>query len=191
MNFLGHLYLSGDDPLTIVGNFMGDAVKGRDLSRFPPAVERGIRLHRAIDSFTDQHPAQRQGRLRLRAHAGRYAGVAMDLFYDHLLASRWNDLHAEPLGHFTRRMYALLREHGSLLPGRTRLLLMHMEAGDWLWSYAHIDGIAQALAGMARRTGAGPLLFGAERVLAEHRQAYEEEFAVFLGDVRQHVNDRA
>ena len=191
MNYLGHLFLSGDDPLVTVGNFMADEVKGRDLSRFLPAVERGIRLHRAIDSYTDQHPAQRSGRARVRTHAGRYAGVAMDLFYDHLLASRWSEHHPEPLHRFTQRMYALLHEHSDLLPMHTRLMLTYMEADDWLGSYARIDGIAQALAGMAHRTGAGDFLRGAEKVLVEHRTAYEAEFDGFLYVFRSHMKGMA
>jgi acyl carrier protein phosphodiesterase len=85
MNYLGHLFLSGDDPLVIVGNFMADAVKGGRLEGFPEKVVKGIRLHRAIDGFTDSHPAQRAGRERVRAYAGRYSGVVMDMFFDHLL----------------------------------------------------------------------------------------------------------
>ncbi len=73
MNFLGHLYLAGNEPLVIVGNFMADAVKGRDLSRFPAAVEQGIRRHRAIDAFTDEHPLQLAGRRTRRLPTRRYA----------------------------------------------------------------------------------------------------------------------
>jgi acyl carrier protein phosphodiesterase len=187
MNFLGHLYLSGDDPLVIVGNFMADAVKGRDLSRFDPRIEQGIRLHRAIDHFTDGHPAQRTGRGRARIHAGRYAGVVMDLFYDHLLASSWQRWHPEPLPQFAQRMYALLHSHRSLLPERTRLMLPYMVQGDWLTAYARLDGIGRALAGLARRVPAGAPMVGAEMVLQEHMEHYRGEFEEFLPAIRAHI----
>lgn len=189
MNFLGHLYLSGEEPLVIVGNFMADAVKGRDLSRFPEGVQRGIRLHRAIDSLTDAHPLQRQGRQRLRAHAGRYAGVVMDLFYDHLLAGSWALWHPEPLDRFARRMYALLQAHAELLPARTQAMLPHMVAHDWLTSYAQLDGLGRALQGLARRVPEGGVMQGAERVLEAHRADYQAEFDRFLPEMHTALTD--
>lgn len=189
MNFLGHLYLSGTKPLVIVGNFMADAVKGRDLSRFPPELEQGIRLHRAIDHFTDNHPLQQAGRERLRAHAGRYAGVVMDLFYDHLLASDWHRWHSEPLPDYARRMYALLDQHQALLPPRTQGMLPYMVQGDWLTSYAYMHGLARALNGLAQRVPEGHVMQGAEQVLLEHQEEYRAEFERFLPDLRKALLD--
>jgi acyl carrier protein phosphodiesterase len=187
MNFLGHLYLSGDEPLVIVGNFMADAVKGRDLSRFGPDLERGIRLHRSIDEYTDNHPLQRAGRDRLRPHAGRYAGVVMDLFYDHLLARDWQRWHPEPLPDFARRMYALLEQHLTVVPLRTRTMVPYMVQGDWLSSYAGPEGLARALTGLSRRVPAGEVMHGAERVLLDHLDEYRAEFEGFLPDLRRAV----
>lgn len=187
MNFLGHLYLSGDDPLITVGNFMADAVKGRDLSRFDPQLERGIRLHRAIDSFTDTHPLQQRGRERAHAHAGRYASVVMDLYYDHLLAVNWSDFHPEPLPDFAHRMYTLLTHYQHLMPERTQRMLPYMVQGDWLTSYATISGIGRALAGLARRVPQGASMVGAEKVLYEHLSEYTAEFREFLPAIQAHT----
>lgn len=189
MNFLGHLYLSGSEPLVIVGNFMADAVKGRDLSRFPPMLEQGIRLHRAIDHFTDNHPLQRAGRERLRPYAGRYAGVVMDLFYDNLLASDWERWHPEPLADYAQRMYALLHQHHALLPPRTQGMLPYMVQHDWLTSYAHIHGLARALNGLAQRVPEGHVMRGAEQVLLEHEAEYRSEFERFLPELRTALQD--
>lgn len=187
MNFLGHLYLSGSEPLVIVGNFMADAVKGRDLSRFDASIAQGIRLHRAIDTFTDTHPLQQQGRERAHAYAGRYASVVMDLFYDHILASNWNDFHPEPLKEYAQRMYTLLTEHAHLMPDRTRYMLPYMVQGDWLTSYARLDGIGRALAGLARRVPQGAPMIGSEEVLREHMARYTAEFRSFLPGMEAHV----
>jgi acyl carrier protein phosphodiesterase len=187
MNFLGHLYLSGSDPEVIVGNFMGDAVKGRDLSRFSPGIERGLRLHRAIDSFTDVHPMLLEGRQRVHAHAGRYASVVMDLFYDHLLAANWSMISEEPLEHFAQRMYRLLNEHEAWMPERTRRMLPYMVAGDWLTSYSTMEGIARALEGLSRRVPAGAPMRGAEGVLHAHLDRYTAEFNAFLPAVEAHT----
>jgi acyl carrier protein phosphodiesterase len=187
MNFLGHLYLSGNEPLVIVGNFMADAVKGSDLSAHHPDVVRGIRMHRAIDVFTDTHPLTRTGRLRTRSHAGRYAGVVLDLFYDHLLAVHWERWHAEPLAEFNLRMYGLLEAHREHLPPRTLAMLPYMVRHDWLGSYARVEGIGRALEGLAQRVPAGASMRGAERLLREHGDAYLAEFEAFLPEVEHHV----
>ena len=188
MNFLGHLYLSGNDPEVIVGNFMGDAVKGRDLSRFPPGIERGLRLHRAIDSFTDTHPMLSSGRERVHAHAGRYASVVMDLFYDHILAVNWGDHHREPLSVFARRMYDVLEANEARMPERTRRMLPYMVGGDWLTSYATLEGIGRALDGLSRRVPEGAPMRGAERVLGADIAVYTAEFRSFLPEVEIHTH---
>lgn len=185
MNFLGHLLVSGNDPLVITGNFMADAVKGRDLSRFPEAVQRGIRMHRSIDSFTDQHPTTLQGRERLRDHCGKFAGVALDIFYDHCIASTWAE--EQPLPSFAQRMYALLDAHQHLMPERTQRMLPYMMRGDWLTGYATLDGIGNALRGLAHRVPNGSVLIGAERVLAAHHDEYIGECSAFLRDLRTHL----
>lgn len=190
MNYLGHLYLSGDDPLVIVGNFMADDIKGRHFEEHHPAVVRGIRLHRAIDSFTDEHPAQRAGRARLRAHAGRYSGVVMDMFYDHLLASQWSQFHSEPLAHYADRMYRLLVEHVEHMPPGIRNLLHHMAAGDWLTSYASEQGLARALNGLAARVPQGAVMRGAESILVAERAVYMAEFEAFMTDIKDHLRDQ-
>jgi len=189
MNFLGHLFLSGNDPLVITGNFMADAVKGRDLSRFAPGLQHGIRLHRRIDTFTDAHRAEHPGRTALRAHAGHYAPVVLDLFFDHLLARQWERWHQEPLERFTARMYELLQANAALMPERTQRMLPYLVSGDWLTSYAGIDGLAEALHGMSARAVNGTRMNGAERVLLDHRAHFEQEFGPFLRRIIAHVSE--
>lgn len=187
VNFLGHLLVSGNAPLVITGNFMADAVKGRDLGGYADGLQQGIRLHRRIDTFTDSHPLTLIGRERLRAHCGKYAGVALDLFYDHCIASEWPRYSDEPLHTFTARMYALLLDHAHLMPERTARMLPYLVKGDWLGSYATIDGIGRALKGLSQRVREGGPLAGAEGVLAAHRDAYLAECYSFLSDLRNHL----
>ena len=191
MNFLGHLYLSGDDPMVTVGNFMADGVKGRDLSMYPAPIQEGIRRHRAIDSFTDTHPITAQGRERLYAHAGKYAGVVLDIFYDHLLADEWPHFHDEPLPRFAQRMYGLLSMYRERMPLRTQRMLPHMIQGDWLTAYAHIEGIGRSLDGLSRRVPGGHVMRGAEQVLLREHDAFREEFHHFLPEIRQLILDRS
>lgn len=187
MNFLGHFFLSGDDEQVTVGNFMADAVKGRDLSRFTEGLEQGIRLHRAIDSFTDSHPVQQQGRERAHAHAGRYASVVMDMYYDHILAKHWEEFHPEPLAVFTQRMYLLLERNLQVMPQRTQRMVPYMIRGDWLTSYASLKGIGRALEGLSRRVPEGDAMRGSEMVLQAHLEVYTAEFKAFLPSIVQHT----
>ena len=90
MNFLAHIYLSGDDPNIQLGNFIGDFVKGRNLvEQFGHEIAKGIELHRAIDEFTDKHPIVKLSKVRLREKYRHYAPVIVDIFYDHYLAKNW------------------------------------------------------------------------------------------------------
>jgi len=187
VNYLGHLFLSGTDPLVTTGNFMADEVKGRDLSRFSEPLQQGIRLHRSIDTFMDQHPSVQAGRARVRAHAGRYAGVVMDLFYDHLLAREWSRWNAEPLPDYAQRMYALLQDHEALLPDRIRYMLGFMIRRDWLTNYATISGIGRSIQGLSERVPRGDVMSGSEKILAEHIEVYQQEFTVFLPAILEHT----
>ncbi|UYZ60000.1 acyl carrier protein phosphodiesterase [Hymenobacter latericus] len=184
MNFLAHLLLSGPDDDLIVGNFAAEAVRGRAaVAAYPPAVQRGIRLHRLIDSFTDAHPVVRRSTARLRAAGlGKWAGVVADVGYDHLLARHFARYHyrpAEPLPAFAQRMYAVLQARRAELPERLQHLLGYMRRDDWLSNYARPEGLARALLGLSRRVpGAEVLATGAAAFLADI-DAYERDFAEF------------
>ena len=89
MNFLAHIYVSGDNDLVKIGNFMADSIRGHSYDVYPMEIQKGILLHRSIDSFTDMHPIYRQSKHRLHEKYGHYSGVIMDIFYDHFLAKNW------------------------------------------------------------------------------------------------------
>ena len=89
MNFLAHIYLSGDNDLIKIGNFMADGIRGKHYEYLPAEVQKGIVLHRAIDTYTDSHPIFRQSTKRLHHRYHHYAGVIVDVFYDHFLAKNW------------------------------------------------------------------------------------------------------
>jgi acyl carrier protein phosphodiesterase len=185
VNFLAHLVLSGPhDADLLVGNFAAEAVRGRAaVEAYPPEVQRGIRLHRLIDSFTDAHPVVRRSTARLRAAGlGKWAGVVADVGYDHLLARNFAQYHydpAEPLPAFAQRMYALLQRRRRELPERLQQMLPYMQQHDWLSGYAHPEGLQRALQGLSRRVpGAAVLATGGPAFLAE-LPAYEADFVAF------------
>lgn len=152
MNWLAHLRLAPEDPMLVIGNLCGDFVAGVDLTRLPPELRRGILQHRAIDRFVDAHAVMLRSRQRLGPGLRRFAGVLVDVFYDHFLARDWDAFgDGRPLPAFAAATYALLDEHAAVLPDRLRDALPAMRAQDWLASYARLDGIDRALARMAAR----------------------------------------
>ena len=190
MNFLAHLLLSGPIEAVpysnvLLGNLIADAVPGRQLETYPPAVQAGIRLHRAIDTFTDQHPVVRRGTRRLReAGYGKYAGVISDMFLDHFLARHFAGFTPEPLPDFARRVYALLLVRQAEMPSRVQQMLGYMVQHNWLLGYAETAGLARALAGLSRRASAGSGMETAVEELLRHYAAYETDFWEFFPELR-------
>jgi acyl carrier protein phosphodiesterase len=187
MNFLAHLYLSHDEPQTMVGNFIGDFVKGRSLAdQYTPGIVRGIELHRAIDLFTDTHAVVKESKARLRPLYRHYAGVIVDIFYDHFLARNWNTFHPEFLPDYADRFYDLIRQHETVVPPEVNYMMPYMIKGNWLVNYARLEGIERALQGMARRARHESRMDESIRELREHYDAFEREFMVFFPELTAH-----
>ena len=152
MNWLAHLRLAPSDPLLRIGNLCGDFVAGVDLATLPGPLQRGIAQHRAIDRFVDAHAVTARSRQRLGPSFRRFAGVLVDVFYDHFLARDWGSLgDGRSLDAFAAATYELLDAHEAVLPARLRAAMPAMRAENWLLSYARLDGIDTVLARMAAR----------------------------------------
>lgn len=150
MNYLAHLHLGGQRPGQLLGSLYGDFVKGPLHDRWPADIEAGIRLHRQIDAFTDSHPVVLQAKQRFPSERRRYAGILVDLFFDHCLAAHWHQYANEPLNDFTARVYLVLREEAEL-PDKLALIAPRMAAQDWLGSYRDFSVMEQVVASMSRR----------------------------------------
>ncbi|MDB5233670.1 MAG: hypothetical protein JWR44_663 [Hymenobacter sp.] len=193
MNFLAHLFLSGSPASpeyadVLVGNFIADSVPGKQLETYPPGVQAGIRLHRAIDTFTDEHPVVRRSTQRLRAAGyGKYAGVISDMFLDHFLARNFAEFTAEALPDFARRVYALLTARQTGMPPRVQHFLPYMTQHNWLMGYAQTEGIARALSGLSRRATAGSGMETAVAELETNYAAYEADFREFFPQLQKYV----
>jgi acyl carrier protein phosphodiesterase len=181
MNFLAHLYLSGDNQKIMVGNFIGDFVKGRSaLEKFDAEIIRGIELHREIDEFTDSHPVVAASKNRLRPKYRHYSGVIVDVFYDHFLARNWSNYHSDLLPDFAEDVYTIIQSFDSILPNDVKYMLPYMIKGNWLVNYSKTEGIHRALSGMARRT---PYLSKMDEAVVDLENNYEEfktEFETFF-----------
>lgn len=183
MNYLAHIYLSGEDKLVAIGNFMADGIKGKQYKSYPKVIQTGILLHRAIDTFTDAHPTVRKSTKRLHERYSHYSGVIVDILYDHFLAKNWNDYSDQSLEEFCNAFYDSLEENYTLLPMRIKKMMPYMMAENWLLSYASIEGITKVLEGMNRRTQNQSGMNKAVNELLEFYPDFEMEFTHFFKEL--------
>lgn len=188
MNFLFHLYLSGNDPDILTGNFMGDFIKGRVGDDYPPGLKAGIVLHRKIDSFAGQHPLFRQSRERIAPDYGLWRGVLLDLFYDHFLSIDWDLWSTEPLDAYLIRAREMVEGRSAWLPERLRDLVP-VVFDELIPSYREPAGIGRALERMARRVKRANPLAGGERELVRHYAGLRDDFNLLLPEMNAFAVD--
>lgn len=192
MNFLAHLFLAENTPESRLGNLLGDFVKGGLATLpYPPDVVKGIAEHRQIDAYTDHHPIVKQSQAFIGSHNRRFAGIAIDVIYDHFLARDWSSFHPMPLQEFTTQCYLEVKSRWDLLPPRLRFVLPYMEKDDWLAGYAHRIGIENALTGLGKRM---QRQFGVPNQFADtyldfttHYEPLGEHFTAFFPQLRAFV----
>jgi acyl carrier protein phosphodiesterase len=186
MNFLAHIYLSGDDEKITIGNFIADGIKGKKYLKYPDQIQKGILLHREIDTFTDSHPIVRESTARLHKNYGHYSGVIVDILYDHFLAKNWRDYHEQPLAEYVDDFYKLLKDNFEILPRRIQTMMPYMMADNWLLSYATISGIGKILSQMNTRTKGKSKMNFAVIELEEFYPEFESEFTSFFSELMVH-----
>ncbi|MBK8919992.1 MAG: DUF479 domain-containing protein [Saprospirales bacterium] len=187
MNHTAHCLLSYPDEALLLGNFIGDYVKGSAWKRYPLGVQRGILLHRAIDSFTDHHPATRASIARVREFAGRYAPPVVDILYDHLLCLQWDACCQVEFDVFANWVYASLDARSGEMPAELQARWPHMREGRFLQGYQTREGLEWVLGQFSRRLN-GAVDAGA---LATHFFAgiadFASDFSAFFPDLQQRV----
>lgn len=189
MNFLSHIYLSGDSTAILFGNFIGDFVKGKQIENYHEDVQKGILLHREIDFFTDNHPIVLQSKDKIRASQGHYSGVVIDIFYDHFLAANWIDYCTTPLQKFANATYQKLENNLHKMPPDAQFMLPYMVQNNWLVSYKDVEGIERACKGMAQRTKFKSNMANAHVQLQKHYDVLEEEFRTFFPLLNRHCQN--
>jgi len=190
VNFLAHTYLSGCNEEIIVGNFMGDYVKGRNYLHFPEQVKKGILIHRDIDTFTDMHPITRRGKLRVASKYHKYAGIITDIFYDHFLASLWDRFSTLPLNEFVNLTYDLLKRNYKVLPAAIKMWFPTFLENNWMMAYQTVDGIELVLERMAANTSLPNHAEYAVEVLREQYESFETDFLEFFPLIIQFLEEK-
>jgi len=151
MNFLAHAYLSFDNDEVLVGNMISDFVKGKTQYDFPENIQKGIRLHRMIDAFTDEHPVTKEAKAFFKPAVGLYAGAFMDVVYDHFLANDSGIFSEVSLQLFAAKTYQTLSVHKTVLPVKFTRVLPYMIEHNWLFNYRTPLGIQQSFGGIVHR----------------------------------------
>lgn len=190
MNFLAHIFLSPNIDKVKIGNFIADSVRGNNYTDFDPEVQKGILLHRSIDTFTDAHPIFRVGTKRLHSRYHHYAGVILDVFYDHFLARNWSRYSSIPLQEHNHQFYDLLEKNLDWMPERIEKILPIMRSQDWLTTYATIGGLSEILFQMDRRTKLVSKMQFAPEELEEFYDEYKAEFFEFFEELRKFVDQK-
>jgi acyl carrier protein phosphodiesterase len=188
MNYLAHLYLSGNNHELMIGNFIADHVKGKQIELFDEEVVKGIKLHRLIDEFTDTHKVVEQSKIRLRSNFGKYSPVIVDVFYDHYLAVKWEQYHHEVLSVYANNFYTLLKDNHHRLPLRTQQMIEYMIPQNWLVNYQTIAGINKTLTGMSKRTKFESRMDEAAIYLDKYYSEFEQEFNEYFEELRTYVS---
>jgi acyl carrier protein phosphodiesterase len=189
MNYLAHLFLSGNDEQIMVGNFIGDYVKGKDLERFPGNIRKGIEMHRQIDVFTDSHPRFREAKSYFRTEFGLYSGIVIDFLYDHFLAKNWNEYSDFTLRTFAKLSHAVLLKNFRFLPARVQGFLPFLIQNRRLESYASVSGIAEALNIMSKYTSLPARADFVVQVTKTNYQFFDDNFKTFMFDMIRFLNE--
>jgi len=190
MNLLAHAWLSDRNEGYLIGNFMGDFIKGDPTAErhgLLPIEIDGIRIHRAIDAFTDSHAEVQAVRTLLYPRCHKYAGVAVDVFFDHFLATQFTEITGEKLNEFVGYVYHQLRLRADRLPPRAARMAHYMMEQDWLRNYQTTAGIDRALSGLSRRTQFPSGLDTAVQDLVLHYDAINLHFLRFWPQLAAHI----
>lgn len=190
MNYLAHLLLADETDASRIGNLLGDFTKGslNELSKtYPAEVIRGIKMHRAVDRFTDSHPVFKKCRPLLAPERRRFAGIIVDIFFDHYLCKHWGDYCETPLDEFCRQVYHAFELHPEWRAGRLARAWPMMQTENWLMTYATVDGIELTLQRVSQRT---PRVGGIAAGIEDFKTNYDEfetHFHVYMPELVEFV----
>ncbi len=191
MNYLAHLYLAEDSDESLIGNLLGDFVKGHLHNDYSSEIIKGIKTHRKIDAYTDSHLNFLACKKLLRPDRRRFAGIIIDLSFDHFLAKNWSHYSNVELGEFCSRVYRVLLEHEQTLPQKLKDRLPYMVKDDWLGSYKNLDTIGLALEAISKRLNrfekAKPIKDGLDDIKKNY-QELEQNFKEFFPELISFVD---
>ena len=189
MNYLAHIFLSGIDDEIMIGNFIGDYIKGNDYNKYPETIRKGIMLHRRIDSFTDGHKIIHQSMSYFAPRYRKYAGIIIDVLYDHFLAVNWDKFSPQPLDEYKENVFETLKRYHSVLPERVQFFIPSFIKNDWIGAYSSVEGILTVFYRMSMRTSLPNESEFAKEVIHKYYIQLQSEFLTFFPDIIRYVID--
>ena len=184
MNYLAHAWLSFGDEEILVGNLTSDFIKGKKKFDYPTGIQKGIALHRAIDTFTDSHEATKLAREFFRQDYRLYSGAFIDVVYDHFLANDPNEFNPESLRNFSETVYQILESHFEYLPERFARMFPYMREQNWLFNYSTKRGTELSFGGVVRRARYLKESETASLLFEKHYKTLHEYYRVFFPDLK-------
>ena len=188
MNYLAHIYLSYENDQIKIGNFIADFIQGNKYKHLPKEIQKGILLHRKIDSFTDANKIVRLSKRRLHKRYGHYDGIIIDIFMDHFLAKNWKNYSEIPLHKYEEDFILLLENNKEILPKKVVQIIPFLKEQHWLSSYANLQGIEKTLIGVNKRTKGVSKMNEAINDLKENYTIFEQDFFRFFTELENYVN---
>jgi acyl carrier protein phosphodiesterase len=185
MNYLGHIYFSGSDIELMYANLFGDSVKGSNFSQFPITIQEGIRLHRAIDHFIDTHHEVRKVRQQLQGELPKISAIAIDLFFDHLLAKHWPQYHPQELDVFLENFYMHEPHYFPHYSSAFQDFIVQLSTKKWISYYATFYGLQKSCEGVGKRISFPNTLHKAPNVFLQMEEPITEAFHLFMADATQ------
>lgn len=189
MNFLGHLYFSNDDDQLKHANLFGDFVRGKDLTMYPREIAEGIVLHRTIDQYIDHHPVVLELLHQLYGDLPKISGIAVDLYFDHLLARNWNEYHGEKINQFIHNFYTKKIDKIQYYSDEYLFVYGKMKEYDWLGQYSSHQGLTKACQGLNRRISFENSLDRAPQVFLEKEKIITDAFHAYMNEANQYFSE--
>lgn len=189
MNVLAHIYLSGDSDEIIIGNYIGDYVKGRDYLKYPELVKKGIILHRHIDDFTDRHPVVQRSKILFTRKYHKYAGVVVDIIYDHYLTREWDTFSRRPIESATYQFYRAMVNNYDILPPKVKDRFPFFIINNWIESYKTSKGLKKVLSTLSKRTSLPSESKYAIKTLKKNYYTLNEDFMEFFPQLVEYVEN--
>ena len=187
MNYLAHLYFAQPNAYSHFGNLLGDFGGKIHTQQLTTAVKKGLDNHYLVDRFTDNHSAVKQAKYLFSTQRRRFAGIALDVLFDHFLIRHWSSFHQTPLSQFKQSSYALLNENLTYMPNRMQQVVTRMTQNDWFKQYETIEGIGFALDNIAKRIRFTNQFSGSIEDINRHYVELETVFLAFFPELIAHV----
>ena len=191
MNYLAHLYLAKPTADSHFGNLLGDFGGKRHVEKLPNTVKNALNNHYLVDKFTDSHPLVKEAKQYFSSERKRFAGVAIDVVFDHFLIMHWQRFNLQPLSDFKYNSFALLNKRMPIMPPRMQQVVTSMTKNDWFKEYETINGVGLALDNIAKRIRFTNNFAGTAEDIARNYHELEAVFLAFFPELINHVNEHA